>query len=444
MTILAKKLAAGLQDVFAELVPTLVTVCGFCRRVRKLQPVAFFRTLVCTWWEQPHARLEDLAVALNVSPQAVDQRLTKKTARLLRRLLAASVARLLRHSSTVRQVPLPLLRRFTSVEVADCTTVALPRSLARTFRGCGNQVHARTAALKIYVCYDVTRGVVRALRCHPGRRADLKTVAKTPRSRRGTLRLRDLAFFDRRLLAREAAAGGLWISRVPAHLTVAVGTGQPQPLTTFLRRQQASCVVVDQDVRVGQAQKKAKPLPCRLVALRCPPEVAARRRQRVRANATRLGNTASQAQLAVCDWTVVVTNVPVTQASAHEVWTLYRVRWQVELLFKRWKGLGGLGLGQVRRAGRALCELYAKLLALVLAHWTTLLRGGPLEGVSTHRWLRALQPWVRRLAECLATGGDLVALLLEIEQWLRRLRPRGRTRTRVSTRQQLFGKRLRA
>lgn len=46
---------------------------------------------------------------------------------------------------------------------------------------------------------------------------------------------------------------------------------------------------------------------------------------------------------------------------------LYRVRWQVELGFKRWKSLLDLADLRAREPGLATCYILAKLVAAVLA-----------------------------------------------------------------------------
>src|SRR5439155_387036 len=79
-------------------------------------------------------------------------------------------------------------------------------------------------------------------------------------------------------------------------------------------------------------------LGCRLTARRCPPEVAARRRQKLRAyTRSKKGREPSARQLVLCDWLVLATNVPADRLTAVELWVVYRCRWQVELLFKRGK-----------------------------------------------------------------------------------------------------------
>ena len=48
---------------------------------------------------------------------------------------------------------------------------------------------------------------------------------------------------------------------------------------------------------------------------------------------------------------------------------LYRARWQVELLFKRWKSQGGVAETTASSPVRSLVHLWSRLLAAVLQQW---------------------------------------------------------------------------
>ncbi len=80
----------------------------------------------------------------------------------------------------------------------------------------------------------------------------------------------------------------------------------------------------------------------------------------------------SQARLTLADWTIYATNLSPGQLSVAEALVLGRVRWQIELLFKLWKSQGHLDRWRSTKPWRILCEVYAKLLTLLIQHWVFL------------------------------------------------------------------------
>ena len=74
-------------------------------------------------------------------------------------------------------------------------------------------------------------------------------------------------------------------------------------------------------------------------AIPLPPEKAAQARRQVRERAKKKGRSPSEKALYLSEWVLVVTSVPPTLLDTRTVASLYRVRWQVELVIKRLKSL---------------------------------------------------------------------------------------------------------
>ena len=121
-----------------------------------------------------------------------------------------------------------------------------------------------------------------------------------------------------------------------------------------------------------------------------------------------------------------------------QVGELYRLRWQIELLFKRWKSvLHVAAASRKRTTPTALVEVYARLLGVVVSSWWESQSAGPLAEALT-RIVLVWQRWSQALSECLRRGGVLCELLTHIAQELSRLsRPRRRSASRVYTRLRL-------
>ena len=71
-------------------------------------------------------------------------------------------------------------------------------------------------------------------------------------------------------------------------------------------------------------------------------EAAAAARRKARRDAQREGYQLSQQALAAADWVILVTSLPPADFTTADVLALYRLRWRIELGFKRLKSLIGL------------------------------------------------------------------------------------------------------
>jgi hypothetical protein len=110
---------------------------------------------------------------------------------------------------------------------------------------------------------------------------------------------------------------------------------------------------------------------------------------------------------------VLFTNVTPEKLQAKEVWIAYRVRWQIELLFKRWRSLAQLGHSVGLKVQRVLCEVYAKLLGVVVNSWLLLAAGGwPRR--SAWKCFREVGSWARVLLRALGSPSELMRVLAEL------------------------------
>lgn len=358
------QVATSLEATLTDISDALARDSGFCQRRSKLTATVFVQTLVLGWWQDPAATLRQLCQmaalrGVEISPQGLDQRFTEAGAALLKACLDATLSRLL--VVPARHLATPLLDRFTAVEVLDSTTITLPDALAAIWPGCGGRVTTNTqAALKVTASLDLRQGSLVGLDLSAGRTQDRATTQQATPVPRGAVRIADLGFWSLPVFRRIAAGGGYFLSRYHSQTTVSLA-GTRLDLPRWLRRQ---APVVEVDVTLGLKD----PLPVRLIAIRVPQAVADARRRRIRADARGGGHGAPRTTLALAGWTLLVTNVPAGMLSVAEAEVLRRLRWQIELVFKLWKQHGQVDASRSAKPWRMLCEVYAKLLALVLQH----------------------------------------------------------------------------
>lgn len=98
------------------------------------------------------------------------------------------------------------------------------------------------------------------------------------------------------------------------------------------------------------------------------------RRKRVREAAkVRKKSRLKPETLALCEWTILVTNLPAEAFTPEEIVCLQRLRWQIELLFKLWKTDLAINTWRSHQPYQILTEVYAKLLLALVQHWLLLL-----------------------------------------------------------------------
>lgn len=102
----------------------------------------------------------------------------------------------------------------------------------------------------------------------------------------------------------------------------------------------ASSGLIDRPIWLGR--KTDVPLKMRLVAVKKPPQAAEVARRKARREAQKGRHQISKGTLAAADWVILVTSLSPEQFPTADILALYRLRWRIELAFKRLKSLIGL------------------------------------------------------------------------------------------------------
>lgn len=124
----------------------------------------------------------------------------------------------------------------------------------------------------------------------------------------------------------------------------------------------------------------------RLCAVRKSPEAIVASERKLRRRAQKNGETLRPETLEYAQWVIVITNVPAELLSDAQILEWYRVRWQIELAFKRLKSLAGFGHLPKFDAQSSRAWLYGKLLVALLTE-------------KMQRYAKAFSPWGGRWFE---------------------------------------------
>jgi len=192
----------------------------------------------------------------------------------------------------------------------------------------------------------------------------------------GLIDIADAGYPHPQELRPRLAAGGAFIVRIGWN---SLRLRQPDSATAFdlfghLRRTTGPTDAWP--VQVDDHRPDQPPLVLRLVALRKSPQAAEAARRRARATAKRKGKTVDARTLEAAGWILVITSLDAASFPAEAILAIYRLRWQIELVIKRWKSLLGLGELPIRNPDLARCWINAKLIAAILIENTVAAHSG--------------------------------------------------------------------
>lgn len=355
-----------LAQFFGEVSERQGRASGFVQRRSKMQGGDFVKTLVLGSLTTGTASLNELIqvseeLGVKISAAGLSQRMNTAAVGLLEQLLAGA----LKGWSSQTRLPAKLLNAFKAVYMIDSTLLTLPTNLRDAFPGCGGK--GSSAAAKVQLSFEYVHGMVSALEVVAGRSPDQKCGLPLQQAQPDTLTIFDLGYFSQDLLAKLIAAEAQVLCRW--HTQTLVFTDQhsadPLDLLAYLRRQ-----AHDQGeltVYLGREQR----LKVRLVFQKVPDTVLAQRQRRAKRAAAKKGKTCSDQQRAWLAWSIFITTVPDTLWSTADVPLVYSLRWQVELLFKLFKSQARLDHIPPCRPQRFLCQLYARLLGILLFQWVS-------------------------------------------------------------------------
>jgi hypothetical protein len=389
------QMCAVLQQVLTEEAQRQGRTTHWHQRRGKLDAATFVQTVVLGWMEQPHATLSQLTqmaatLGVRVTGPALSQRFTKAGSELLKGVLETALGQLV----AAEPVAIPLLQRFPGgVYVLDSTVID-----GYEWQGCGGSGPA--CALKVQVAWDLLTGCLARGELVDGRRHDTQTATQQVVWPAGSLRLADIGYLSRESLQALTAGGVLAVTRLKAGTVVYDRAGRR--IEVAARRRETGAGLTDWPIRMYGVN-------CRLIALPITAEVAAKRRGVWHDTARRKRQRVSAQAEEWADWTLVVTTASPEMLSAAEVLACFRARWQVELLFKLWKDHGKVDETRAFAPWRILCEVYAKLLCLLVLHWLLLLSSWQVPD----RSLRQVAYVISASARLLAVAWHRPALLAE-------------------------------
>lgn len=421
------QMSQALQKVFGEMADKVAHETKFVQRESKMTGSKFLQIWVLGFLQHPKASLnilcqvaEDLGVA--ITKQGMQKRLTPSAVRFMEEMFQCS------KTALQNQIPIPLelLTQFTAVELVDSSGITLPDSLADEFPGAGG--NGPKSALKLQTIWEFLRGNLSAVIRQTGCQPDQRFEGHLARVACGVLFLCDLGYFVLASLHDIAAGEAYFVSRLDTRCVLYDPLTQKRiDLLAHLR--QSADDQMELNLLVGRQAKLA----CRVLVVQLPADVVEERRRKAKATACRKGRTLSVEKLAWLEWSVYITNVPATMLTLSQAVLIYTLRWQIELLFRLWKSEAELDRVAGHLQERVLCEIYVKLIGMVVFHYLTAPVRWAERELSPIKALQTMRRHVIDIAKTIDSLPDLRATLTKLFHRWQRFALKDKRRTRLST-----------
>lgn len=349
-----------------------------------------------------------------ISKQGLDQRMNTKAVEFLSLLLQKQLM-----SQTSECINVDLMNSFSRVRVKDSTKFDVHKQLQEWLPGFGGSASAASACIQYE--FDLKSGECIDLSLTPGNVPDSKDAqAKSLDIQKGDLILRDLGYFALDVLNDVQEKEAYYLSKlnVKTHVYEQVGDmlidldfGKLHQFMTDNRIYR-----LEKKVLVGKEDR----LPTRLVIELIPDQVYEQRVRKIKTFNAKKGHKTSAEYLNRSKFNLFVTNAEEDMLSSSAIPLFYKMRWQVELIFKVWKSTFGIQATRKMKYERFLCQLLAKLL-LIMVNWEIVLayRNGIYKVtqrlLSLEKCFKTLKSKAHKFREIISNSGYTAEMLI---QWI--------------------------
>lgn len=333
----------------------------FFKRVSKFSPTKFFDTLLycasrsetCSL-SQASTRVQD-QISVSISKQGIDNRFTKEAVDFVKGIFNNCL------ENEFHKVICPdFFSFFNRVLVKDATRFAVPDRLKEFFKGTGSK-----AGVSIQYEYDIKNGRTTDLTITDAKRCDLVDAKETlSKVLPGDLIIRDLGYFILALFSEFKKINAYFLSRLNVkcfvfkeHQDTAISFKE-----LYGKMKQTKISLLELSVTVGSKER----LPVRLIVQLVPEDIYEKRIRKIEEQNKKSGYKTSDDYKSRCRFNLFITNVEEKNLPKEAVYKAYKIRWQIELMFKHWKSTCKIHNLQPMKYERFICLLYAKLILIII------------------------------------------------------------------------------
>lgn len=299
---------------------------------------------------------------LKISKQAIYERFNKYSVGFVKSVLKQLIkSNLNDHFDPLR------FTEFKRVLIKDSTAFEMPSYMKRKYAGNGG--NSSEAAARIQYEYDLKSCDVTDLSLSSSKVNDYTNAKRTmSKVRKGDLIIRDLGYSGLDRLKDIIQKKAFFLNRLKPDMGIYkqingkfIGISHNTIKKELLSSRKN---YIEKDVYIG----RRKYMPVRLIIFKVPDDKVRKRLIKQLKKSERRMTKVSDTVLKRVDLNMFITNVDDSVLNAESVFEIYKLRWQIELIFKIWKSLIKIHLFKPVKQDRIETNIYAKLI-LIMLNW---------------------------------------------------------------------------
>lgn len=318
---------------------------------------------------------------IQLTKQSLDERFNTFSVKFMRKCFEHIFAQTLDFKQDAAVHP-----HFKRVILTDSSSWQLPAHLAAFYQSNGGDTSG--SSIKIHQQYELLNGSLLGLDIRDGKENDAVFLqAIDYRALQQDLHLLDLGYFKLSHLHALDQAGGFFISRYKTGTDLFIkdeeGAFEKLDWKDFLSQLQAGQARDLSEVYLGKEKLKV-----RLIVEKLPDEILRKRLKKLKRKIANQSKSrgiyqASELKKILIGYNIFITNTREEQLSLPQISLYYRLRWQIEILFKMWKSIMEIDKVGKMSIFRFECYLYSRLIAILLSsHVHSMLKAYLEEGES--------------------------------------------------------------
>ncbi len=338
----------------------------FVQRDSKLKGHMFLDLIVFNSENLKKQSLNDLSIAVTdkfgfkIERQSLQDRFNMYALAFLKKTLETMVKKQVSDEFVLTE-----FQYFNRIIIKDSVCFQIDESLAEHYPGSGGS--GSGAAIRIQFEYDILCGRIIDLSINAFNEQDTKDSVETIElTQERDLIIRDLAYMNLQVLRLIIKRLAFFLCRPNSTTNIykdKVGKDKInfKQQRNFMKKHNIS--IMEKTVYMGSKER----IKVRLIMHLMPPEEVSKRIRKAKENSKKKGRSAPSSEyIDRAHLNLFITNASEEQIPAENTWLLYRLRWQIELMFKIWKSVCDIEKVKKVKKHRLECYVYSKLIFIVL------------------------------------------------------------------------------